>query len=371
LAYQYETQRKILVGVLAVLAILCTWILEETKVYRRAPGYRVKKEAADLAAQSFEVLHDYYVGELGREIDPDDDPAGSGLIGPRSSPIRNASGNLAGKRTAINPNFAAVFVDYFQQLGLERGDVVAIAQSGSFPGMSINLYAALQAMGLRPIVITAVGASSWGATDPEFTLLDMERVLEEAEVLQIRSDAATPGGSDDMGNSLSREGRDLVRAAMERNGVEFLRSDNIHEAIARRMDVYFEGAGNRDIAAYINLGGTIASLGFSLRQVPLPSGLHLDLWTRNFPRAGTMVRLAKMGLPVIHMGLPQSIAREYGLAVAPDYVPEVGDGEALGKPGYSLTIAGIMLVVFLALIVILTLPELRRRLLKGAATGTA
>ncbi|MBM3316386.1 MAG: poly-gamma-glutamate system protein [Candidatus Eisenbacteria bacterium] len=371
MAYSYQTQRRILVGVLAVLAVACTWILEETKVYRRAPGYEVKKRAAELADRAYDALKDYYVGDLGRTINPDDDPAATGMIGPRSSPIRNSQGNLAAKRTSINPNFAAVIVDYFQQINLKPGDVVAVALSSSFPAMTVNLYAAMEAMELQPVVITTVGSSTWGATDPDFTWLDMERVLQEKGLMRIRSVAATPGGSNDMGNSLSAEGRRLVAEACERNGVRILTSRNILDAISNRMDVYFERAGGRDIAAYVNVGGSIASLGFSLAQIPLPSGLHTDLWTRNFPRAGTMVRLAKMGVPVIHLGLPQNMARRFGLPVAPDYLPAVGDGEALGKPGYNIGLTAAMLVFYGILTLILTLPELRRRFVKTSPGGAA
>lgn len=371
MAYPYQVQRRILVGVLAILAIACTWILEETKVYRRAPGYEVKKQASDTAARCYEALKDHYLNDLGRTINPDDDPAATGLIGPRTSSIRNAQGNLAAKRTSINPNFAAVIVDYFQRINLKRGDVVAVALSSSFPAMNVNLFAAMEAMELQPIVITTVGSSTWGATDPEFTWLDMERTLERKGLLRTRSVAATPGGSDDMGNSLSAEGRRLVAEACERNDVRLLTSRNILDAISGRMDVYFEAARGRDIAAYVNVGGSVASLGFSLSQVPLPSGLHTDLWTRNFPRAGTMVRLAKMGVPVIHLGLPQSMARNYGLPIAPDYLPEVGDGEALGKPGYSLGLTAAFLVFYGILTLVLTMPELRRRFVKPAAPGGA
>jgi poly-gamma-glutamate system protein len=359
LALQIDTQRKILVGILAVLAIACSWILEETKVFRRASGYAQKKQAADLAAQAFERLRHHYVDELGREIRLSSDPAGSGLIGPEPSPIRNARGNAAAKRTSINPNFAAVIVDYFRQIGLEPGDQVAIALSGSFPAMNVNLYAALHAMELRPTVITAVGASTYGATDPEFTWLDMERVLDEAGLIHFRSAAASAGGSDDMGTSLSPQGRQLLRAALERNGVAPLISNNILDSIAKRMDIYMESA--EDIKAYVNVGGGIASLGSSLREVPIPSGLYFDLWKENFPRAGTMVRLARMGVPVVHLGTPQPIARAYGLPVAPDYMPLVGDGEALGKEGYSLTVTAVLLIVYLVLTFALALPQLRRR----------
>ena len=76
-----------------------------------------------------------------------------------------------------------------------------------------------------------------------------------------------------------------------------------------------------------------------------------------------MVLFARLGMPVIHMGTPQPIARAYGLPVAPDYLPVVGAGDALGKEGYSLTIVAAMLIAYLALTFGLTLPQMRQRLM--------
>jgi poly-gamma-glutamate system protein len=354
------------VVVLALLGIVCAWILESTKVRQKSAGYEVKRRATELATRAYGTLRTHYTGPLGGRINPDEDPAGTGLIGPRTSAITNARGNMAEKRTSLNPNFAAVIVDYFRQIGLKPGDAVAVSTSGSFPGMNVNLYAALEAMSLQPVVITSVTSSSWGATDPAFTWLDMERVLAQADVLHIRSAAATAGGRDDLGYTLSPDGQRAVRDAMRRNDVPAIEANSLDESIARRMELYYGKAGGRKIAAYVNVGGTIASLGSSLEEVPIRSGLYFDLWKVNFPREGTMVRFAKSGLPVIHLGAAQNIAREYGLTIAPRFLPEIGEGQALEKQGYNVPVAVVLLVVYLGLILFLTLPELRRALVRPA-----
>jgi poly-gamma-glutamate system protein len=362
--YQLDTRRRTLVIVLALLGLVCAWILESTKVKQKTASYEVKKRAVELASQAYGTLRTYYTADLGRRIDPDDDPAGTGLIGPRTSAITNARGNIAEKRTTLNPNLAAVIVDYLRQIGLKPGQSVAVSTSGSFPGMNVDLYAALEAMGLRPIVITAVTSSSWGATDPDFTWLDMERILAQRDVLHFRSAAATPGGSDDMGYTLSPDGKRMVREAMKRNDVPEIQANSLEESIAQRMETYYGKAGAGKIAAYINVGAVTASLGASLEDVPLRSGLYFDLWKVNFPRDGTLVRFAKAGTPVIHLCAAQEIAREYGLAVAPRFMPEVGEGEALERQGYNATVAIVLLVVYLGLILFLTMPELRRVLVR-------
>jgi len=368
LAYHLDTRRKTLVIVLALIGIICAWILESTKIQQKSAGYEVKKRAVELSAQAFSALRTYATGDLGRRINPDEDPAGTGLIGPRTSRIVNARGNMAEKRTSLNPNLAAVIVDYFRQIGLKTGDAVAVSTSGSFPGLNVNLYAALEAMGLRPVVITAVTSSGWGASDPEFTWLDMERVLSQRDILHIRSVAATAGGSDDMGYTLTAEGQRAVRDAIRRNEIAPIEANSLQESIERRMEAYYGKAGGKKISAYVNVSGVTASLGSSLEDVPIRSGLYFDLWKVNFPREGTMVRFAKAGLPVVHLGAMQAVAREYKLSVAPRFLPEIGEGEALTRLGYNVTVAVILLVVYVGLILFLTLPELRRVLVRPTPT---
>ncbi len=373
MALRFESQRKVTVIVLAIAAVAFGWLLETTRTYRQAPGYSEKRAAAELAQKSFDTLRDYHRKELGRKIDLDDDPAGTGLIGPQRSAIQNAAGNVAAKRTSINPNFAPVFVDYFQQLGLERGDLVAVGLSGSYPGTNVNLYAAMEAMGLKPIVITAVGSSGYGATDPEFTWLDMERVLAERGVMKIRSIAASPGGSDDMGGSKSAAGKAQIWDAIKRNRVAEIHSASLDESIEKRMGLIYGEARGSAIKAYVNVAGSSASLGFDIGDVPIPSGVHRDLssWPINWPRQGPMIQLAKRGVPVIHLGILQGIAKDYRLSIAPRTMPQIGEGTALGKRGYSLAMSLILLIAYLLLTFVMILPSWRRLILRQTASAPA
>ena len=211
--YQIDTQKKLTIALLAVVAIGCQVVLEATRVEKRMPYYEVKLQASRLAAQAFDVLRRDRLAD-GAVLDLSNDPAGTGLIGPEYSLITNARGVLSAKLTTLNPNFAAVIVDYFEQINIHKGDPVAVAVSGSFPGLNICVYAALTAMELRPAIITSVGASNWGANDPNFTWLDMERILVQEGVFDCFSVAASAGGADDMGRGLSPEGRRLIREAI-------------------------------------------------------------------------------------------------------------------------------------------------------------
>ena len=346
---------------LAALALGFQGILEWTKGPVRQRHYDLKLEAAGLARRAFEVIRANRIQD-GAVLDMVNDPAGTGLVGPETSVITNAYGVLESKLTSLNPNLAAVIVDYLKRAGLKPGDRVAAALSGSFPGLNICLYAAMEAMDLEAVPITSVSASMWGATDPEFTWLDIESLLVAEGVFHTRSVAASPGGSNDMGRGLPPRGRERIWEAIERNGVRPIRSASVEESIARRMEVYREHARGGKYSAYVNIGGGVASLGHGLNKPLLPTGLTFDLGLRNYPRKGTMILMAEGGVPVLHLYNVRKIAREKGVPIAPDRTPEVGSGEVFVKMAYRMDLAVVFLIVQPAVCFLALLPEARRRL---------
>jgi poly-gamma-glutamate system protein len=356
-----DRRRMLLLAALAILGLMFQAVLEWTRGPVRQRNYDLKLEAATRASQAFEVIRRNRMEEEAI-LDLVNDPAGTGLIGPETSVITNAYGVLESKLTSLNPNFAAVIVEYFRRAGLKPGDAVAIAASGSFPGMNTCLYAALEAMDLRGIPITSVSASMWGATDPDFTWLDMESLLARAGVFRTRSVAGSPGGSNDMGRGLSPSGRQSVWETLKRNGVQPIQTASVEESITRRMEIYHEHAGNRNIRAYVNIGGGVASLGSGLNKPLIPTGLSMDLGLRNFPRKGTLILMAEEGVPVLHLYDIRKIAREYGLPVAPDRTPEVGTGDVFVKMAYRMDLAVVFLIVFPTTCLAILLPGARRRL---------
>ena len=353
-------RRWILLG-LALLALLLQTVMELSRKPVKQRDYELKLAAARKAHEAFATVRRHRLME-GAELDLVNDPAGTGLIGPEFSRITNAQGVLESKLTTLNPNWAGVIVDYLRQAGVRPGDPVAVALSGSFPGMNICVYAALETMEAAPVVVTSVGASMWGANDPEFTWLDMERLFAEEKIFHISSDASSYGGGNDMGQGLSPEGRDLIGAAIERNGVRELSSANIEDAIVQRMAFYEEAGRGRRYKAYINVGGGVASLGSSRNRILLEEGLSRDLGFRNFPRKGVMVLMSEKGVPVIHLLGMQGLARDVGLPVAPDFLPEPGEGLPYVRQSYRLELAIPFLVLYCATLVLVLAPEVRRGL---------
>jgi poly-gamma-glutamate system protein len=361
LSWRLDNRRKWILLGLAALALLLQAVLDATRAPTRQRDYELKLAASELAAEAYDVLREHRRLDEG-EVDLLNDPASTGLIGPEFSIITNAQGNLESKLTSLNPNWAAVMVEYFRQIGLEPGDPVAVAMSGSFPGMNIALYAAMEAMRLRPVVATSVGASMWGANDPGFTWLDMERELYDAGVFTVRTGLASHGGGDDMGRGLSPSGRRAIVDAADRNDVPMLTSENIEQAIERRMGFFVEQADGRPYRCYVNVGGGVASLGSSNNKPALPSGLTFDLGARNWSRKGTLILFAERGVPVIHLLRIQTLARRQGLPISPDYLPMPGEGEIFVKTMYRFPLALAMLVLYGGLCVLVLAPEVSRGL---------
>jgi len=119
--------------------------------------------------------------------DPEADPNDTGMVGLTLSPVTSNTGYLSAKHTAINPNFAAVFVQLLKRAGVNKGDLVAAGLSGSFPSLNIAAFSAMQTLELEPIVIASASASQWGANHVDFLWIDMERVLFEQKIFRFRS----------------------------------------------------------------------------------------------------------------------------------------------------------------------------------------
>ncbi len=346
---------------LAVTALLMQMVLDMTRAPTRQWDYDLKLEAATKAERAFAAVRQYR-GLEGATLDLVNDPAGTGLIGPEISPITNATGDLEAKLTSLNPNFAAVLVQYFRQAGLEPGDPVAVAVSGSFPGLNISLFAAMETMELRPVVITSVGASNWGANSPDFTWLDMESLFFDQGIFHTRSLAATFGGGNDMGRGLSPTGRKLLHESITRNDVPFIEPKNIEDAIAQRMTFYESSSRGRPYSLYINVGGGVASVGSSHNRTLLKPGLNFDLGAHNWPRKGTLILFSEKGVPVVHLLRMITLARENGLPVAPDFQPQPGEGEIFVRDMYRWPLAAAFLVIYCLACVLILAPELRRGL---------
>ncbi len=333
-------------ALIATLSVAVLLAVERLPVLEKQPYYQEKVAAARLAAEAMRVIKNEKVAR-GLQSDPEVDPAGSGLIGAAYSPVTSNTGDLVSKRTANNPNFAAVLVEMLKQAGVRRGDVVAVGVSGSFPGMNIAAYSALQTLEARPLVIVSASASEWGANNPELLWLDMERVLADKNVLRTRAVAASRGGIDDRGFGMSDAGKAVLDAAIERYALRKVDAETLGEAIALRMGVYDDLAAGKPVRAYLNIGGGSASVGTYIGKKQLKPGVNLTP-----PRGGpgvdsVMQRFLQRGVPVIHVTQVARLARRYGLPVDPRVLPKPGEGSVYARVTYNrwLALGGVLTIV--------------------------
>ncbi len=326
-----------------------------------APDHEEKLAAAQLAAECIAAIKERRI-ELGYPIDPVVDPADTGLIGAAMTPATSTAGRLAAKRISTNPNFAAVVVEMLKRAGVQPGDTVAIGYSGSFPGLNLAVDAAVQTLELKPIGISSIAASQWGANLPGLLWVDMQQMLYEQGKIAFRCAAASLGGVEDRGLGLSDQTRHVLRDAIARNHLTMIEPDSFSGAVDERMRLYRELAGHRPIKCYINVGGGATSTGKSLGKKQLRSGLHRRLPRRASDIDSVMTRFLAEGVPVIHLIRVRAMARRYGLSTDPAGPFAVGQGDVLERYQYNNWYAsGVLAAILAALGVAQLSGELARR----------
>ncbi|MGE5176340.1 MAG: poly-gamma-glutamate system protein [Hyphomicrobiales bacterium] len=353
-----------LVG-LAILAVGAYAVAERSVVPVHADAYRMKLRAVSLMERAERAVAAAKRAR-GITVDPRNDPDGTGLVGPQFTLITTDRGVQAAKALATHPNFAAAVTQMMLEAGVRPGDLVAVGMTGSLPGLNLAVLSACRAMGVRPVIVTSVGASMFGATDPDMTWLDMEQACIGAGLWSDRSIAASYGGGGDAGRGLSPQGRLLIENAIRRSGAIFLDDENVFAAVKRRVAVYdsVAAARGKPIRVYINVGGGVASLGGSQNARLVPAGLTRRLAARNYPNRGVLNVLAERRIPVIQLLEVEKLARAFSIVDhATGREAKPGKGLLFIRYQYNLWIVGgAALLVLLVNVVILRL-DIRHQLL--------
>lgn len=314
--------------------------------------YDEKMAAAKLMSACLTELKTEVVAR-GYAIDPINDPNQTGLIGLSVSSITTSAGNLSERLTALNPNLAGVMVDYLKQARLHEGDYVAVGLTGANPAANIALYAALETLKLKPIIIAAVGSSQYGANRPDFTWLDMETLLYDKQLISFKSNQASLGGGKDSGRGLSLEGREALEAAFARNNVPLINEGELQKNIDARKKIYAEARPeNVKYRAFVNVGGGLANVGSLVNAKLIRNGVNRHLDDKNFSSPGIMMHFAKRKIPVVHIYQITKIAERYGMPIDPEPLPEAGTGKVFVKTINNAIVAAICLFILLVAIFI-------------------
>ena len=173
----YVKQRKILFLV-AIVNLMLVYVSYNSYSYEKSIDYELKIKASEIMKGALEntCKLDSSIHSL--------DKFQSGLIGIDSTQSRMTTkkGFFDSKRAVTNPNFSAIFIDWFREIGLpsndlNRHDTIAVSLTGSFPGANIALLSACKAANIYPVIISSIGSSSWGANEMDRTWLDIENYL--------------------------------------------------------------------------------------------------------------------------------------------------------------------------------------------------
>jgi poly-gamma-glutamate system protein len=323
---------------LIVAAVLSVGVWQATEYFVRAAPHphQVALVAAAHAALSAQREIARTKEEMGLLQSLATDPNQTGLIGPEWSEITTTIGDLPAKRTVANPDLAAMLARILLSFDPTPGAAVGLVLSGSFVGANLAAITAVEALGLRPVIVSSLGASMYGANDPTLTWLDMEALVRRAGIWQARSVAVVLGGESGAGGGLNQAGRELLMAAARRNGYQPFETSDFGE-LKQRIHVAVSDAAPAGLIALVNSGGSVLGMGTCLDAYRLRSGVVRGQLSCQSGVPGLAHDFARRGVPVINILNVKRLALDWGLPFDPVPLPAVGKNVHIyGRFGYPL-----------------------------------
>ena len=332
------------------------WIVEHYKIIKYQAYFKEKLHAAHWTAKAFRTVRQ---GRLHRQIaiNRSLDPQRSGLIGKEFSLITSDSGDLAVKQSTINPNIAALFIDWLKQLGAKPGDAVAVNMTGSFPALDIAMLAAFKTLSIKPLITFSASASQYGANIPGYSWVDMYHELTRKKLFDFPVLGVSIGGGRDRGYGMDALGVNALTEVIHKYGYNFLDSSGTIDGIDKRMALYVQAADGKPILAFVNVGGNMASIGLkqlghhtrlsshkSIRSLKTGVVDKLPIYLINTDSVA--VRFLEKGVPVINVhNISRALLGKYKFPPQPTRPVVVGSGQMFYAKEYSTWLAGFMLLL--------------------------
>lgn len=330
--------------IVALLAIVAAENMKKQDPVVR-DNYATMVNAAKIMREGMNVLQPLRANLS--PINPEFDPQRSGLVGLENSMVTTNHGGRESKQTTINPNWAAVAVKLLAEAGVQKGDLVAVTVSGSFPALNLAVYSALEAMEADALIVASASSSQWGANVPNFLWLDMERELRKAGVISLHAKYASLGGIEDRGIGIPQEGIDSIRNTIRKADVTFIDPTNYQEAVADRIAIFRENSTDRQYKAYINVGGGATVVGPPGIDDMFSSGLQETAPARAFAVDTVMGYFLQENIPGIHFIGIKTMAERHGLPIMPQEVVPVGNGGIYSATTYNRWLAlGLAIALF-------------------------
>ena len=351
-------------AIFMILAVIITLNTSSTSINRNhdiqiKASTKVEQAMEILKAREAEVSEYYDYGDFYESYEDkvkyyDSVNLNTGMLGAEYTAITTTIGNLDSKITSLDPNFAAVYIKMFDKLSLKPGDEAVINISGSFPMLDISCIVAMEEYGLKPFIMASIGASSYGATNPAFTIFDMLEYLYDQKIINSRIDVVSLGGSNDIGSNFGEfnnyRDRDLIIERINKSGIAFLYEKNFDKNIELRLSLIESKCKN--VKLFVNVGGNSVGLGINENAYYKSNGI---LYARNYRKtnfsnhgAGLIEQFLMKDINAIQVLNLKYIALEYGLEYGFNKLPEVGSGGAYVEVKYNLTYSIISIIALIA-----------------------
>ena len=331
---------------------------------RQTACYALQLDARARMERCMEAVRGYRE-ELGLPLSPEDFHK-TGLIGEEYTDITTTLGSIEAKRTAADPDLAALLVRMFSEAGLRSGDRVGAGFSGSFPSLNLAVLCACDAMGLEAVYISSVGASTYGANSPELTFPDMAHRLFLDGLISHDSALVTPGGDRDNGGGVFDEEAFVpILKRVEGWGIPVMREEDYQKNLSARLDVY----GADGIDCFVAAGGNITSMGLGGSALSLGQGLlhHTVSPDRLSKTSGLVEWYLAQGIPVINLLNVRKIAADYSMPFDPMARSAPGDSPVYWTTEYPR--GPIALALGIALLLLVTARKGRTKFADIKTTG--
>ena len=340
---------------LLLLAALAALLASIAILYRTRAS--VEKENADVMLQASEQLERCFSSikeerlRLGHPINPDEDINETGMLGEDYTEITTSHGNLEAKRSAANPNTAAMMVDLLTRCGVRAGSKVACNFSSSFPTLNLATVCALDAIGADGIIINSIGASTYGANLTDLTYPDMEHLLLGQGLIRNHAEYFSLGGAGDQGREMPGDVKETIVSRVKGYGLTFIDEADLSANLAYREQIY-ENAAPDGIDCFVNVGGNLLAFGGGDEMTGVNSGIVAA--GDHLPGDGLIPYYYNRGIPVIHLLNMKTLLPENGLPFDPVPLPKAGEGDVYQEMRYSrpwaliLTAANLLLWIYLA-----------------------
>ena len=333
-------KRRTLALFLAVIWLAgCLFLTLTLGQTQPAEDYAVKLQAAETLQDWMDSVKAYKL-EAGLSLTPYDTHQ-TGMIGDEYTPITTSLGAEEAKRTTANADMAALLVQMLTEAGVKPGDTIGAGFSGSFPALNLAVLAACQTMGVKVIYIASMGASTFGANQPEFTFPDMVCRLYLDGKLQTPPALITPGGDYDCGGEMFPEERDAALGRIAAYGMADIMQEKDFAANLKAREELYESQG--PISCFVGVGGNITTIG--TEEDTMNPGV-LAPYTITTVRAtdGLLQVYNAKGLPVLHLLNIKELVARYGLPFDPERITPPGQSALYYHTVYPrlLALAGVV-----------------------------